>query len=329
MPPPSFPNKTNFHQTAVTHQPRDHVASCFKAEQSWWDWKVTANTKSEGESRSSTRHCKVLSGWVFHLHGGGMRYPTAESDVLPWKEQWSRQTADTPNTPSSSYNAWKHPSACCKETKCFNPLMWGKGLLSSTVRGFCLHEISAVWISKRSGVAFIVLCFSRWADALSTPNRRREGSSSCKMTLGEGESGIKLKLAITSGNCSAGVWAGRWKPHGKALERPKLTFQYLHSKTTLETGLVICELLDPWEELLCCQLWLISAVVAYLCSASTPMHPGLELQQDTEIRLETPVQPMASDWSRHWSHAQTSTLLSRITSLIPHSAGYWTNRSNH
>lgn len=72
--------------------------------------------------------------------------------------------------------------------------------------------------------------------------------------------------------------------------------QYLHSKIIFETGSVIWELLDPWEGLLCCQLWwLISAVVAYLCSASMQMHPGLELWRDTEVRLETPVQPMASD----------------------------------
>lgn len=144
--------------------------------------------------------------------------------------------------------------------------MWGKGLLSSIVRGSCLHWGSAVWVTKRAGVAFLVLCFSRWADALYIHNGRRKGVSSYKVTSCEGEAGIKLRLAITSGNRSAGVWAGRWEPHGKTLGKPKLTSQYLHSKITLETGSVIRELLDPWEGFLCCQLWwLISAVVAYLC----------------------------------------------------------------
>lgn len=94
--------------------------------------------------------------------------------------------------------------------------MWGKGLLSSTVRGFCLHEVSTVWVSKRDGIAFLVLCFSRWADALCLHNGRRERASSHEMTLCEGETGIKLRLAITNGNCSAGDWAGRWDSHGKA-----------------------------------------------------------------------------------------------------------------
>lgn len=30
--------------------------------------------------------------------------------------------------------------------KCFNSLMSGKRLLSSTVRGFCLHKVSSVWV---------------------------------------------------------------------------------------------------------------------------------------------------------------------------------------
>ena len=68
-----------------------------------------------------------------------MRQPVAESDLLPWrKEQCSTKTTDTPNTPSSSYNGWKYPSACCKEMKCltlwheergsFHPSQLHKGL---------------------------------------------------------------------------------------------------------------------------------------------------------------------------------------------------------
>lgn len=190
-----------------------------------------------------------------------MRYPTAESDELPWrKEQWSRQTADTPNTPSSSYNAWKHLSACCKEMKCFNPLMWGKGLLSSIVGGFCLHEISTVWVSERAGVAFLILCFFTWADALCIPSGRREGASSYKMTSCEGESGIKLKLATTSGNCSAGVWAGRWKISWKALGDTKAGIPIFAFRN--HTGNRFSDLWTAWP---LGRVALLS-VVAYHCS---------------------------------------------------------------
>lgn len=287
--------------------------------------KYQIRRKNQGAAQGAARCCQC----GFSTYTEEERWDLLQqSDVLPWrKEQWSRQTGDTPNTPSSSYNAWKHPSACCKEMKCFNSLMWGKGLLSSRVRGFCLYKVSAVWVSKRAGVAFLVLYFSRWADALCIHNGRREGASSYEMTSCEEESGIKLRLAITSGNCSAGVWAGRWESPGKALERPKLTSQYLHSKPYCKQVQWSVNCLTRGKGLLCCQLWwLITAMVAYLCRASMQTQPGLELGQDTEVRLETPVQPMASDWGRYWSHAQTSILLPRVTSLIPHCAGYWTNR---
>jgi len=68
---------------------------------------ISNQKKNQGAAQDTARCCQM---WVFHPQGGlEMRQPAAESDLLPWrKEQWTTQTTDTPNTPSSSHNGWKY-----------------------------------------------------------------------------------------------------------------------------------------------------------------------------------------------------------------------------
>jgi len=63
------------------------------------------------------------------------------------------------------------------------------------------------------------------------------------VTSSEGEAAFKLRLAITSRDCGADVCMGGCVSHRKALEKEKLTSQYLHFKIILKTETVMCELL--------------------------------------------------------------------------------------
>lgn len=194
--------------------------------------------------------------------------------------------------------------------------MSGKGLLSSTDRGFSLHKVSSVWVSKRDGVAFLVLCFSRWADALCFHSGRREGASSYEMNSCEGVSGSH-KWELQCRRLSRKVRIP-WKGLGETkADIPIFTFEN-HTGNRFR----VCDLLDLWEEAA-----LLSVVVAYLCNGGLSVSA---LYADT-ARVGavaghwSQAGNSSSDWGRCWSHAQTSTLLPRVTSLIPHWAGYWIN----
>lgn len=137
---------------------------------------------------------------------------------------------------------------------------------------------------------------------------------------------VRESLAITSGNCRAGVWAGRWESHGKALERPKLTSQYSHWKIILETGSVVCDQLDLWEGAA-----LLSVVVAYLCNGGLSVSV---LYADTAR-----VGAVAGHWGQAGnSHSAHSFRLRQVSKSCPdicpplqghlsnpHCAGYWTS----
>lgn len=117
------------------------------------------------------------------------------------------------------------------------------------------------------------------------------------MTSSEGEAEFKLRLAITSRDCGAGVCTGGCVSHRKALETAKLTSQYLHLKIILKTEPVICDLFYSWGRLLCCWLWwLIFAVPPSRhtrgWSRGGPLKSGWKLQFSSWVQTETGTQVM-------------------------------------